>query len=138
MAWFEQNIAHTPGPSPTGRGESERSEDGVREREVEYNPDIPNETAEKLLERILSERRAQWEAEQWQKEIIRAQKKAAQAKRKTAVEGELTREWRPYPERSPFRSKTRINWRDYRTIQNRNHQTHQTNLELPRRACLAA
>ena len=42
------------------------------------------EPAEKLLAQILSERRAKWEAEQWEKEIVRAQKKAAQAKRKAA------------------------------------------------------
>ncbi len=40
------------------------------------------EPAEELLARILSERRAQWEAEQWEKEIARAQKRAAQAKLK--------------------------------------------------------
>lgn len=42
------------------------------------------EPAEKLLVRILSERRAKWEGEQWEKEIVRAQKKTAQAKRKAA------------------------------------------------------
>jgi type I restriction enzyme, S subunit len=42
------------------------------------------EPAEELLARILSERRVKWEAEQWEKEIVRAQRKVAQAKRKTA------------------------------------------------------
>jgi type I restriction enzyme S subunit len=45
-------------------------------------PGRPYETAEELLSRILSERREKWEAEQWEKEIERAQKKTAQAKRK--------------------------------------------------------
>jgi type I restriction enzyme S subunit len=48
------------------------------------SPTAPPETADVLLERILAERRARWEAEQWEKEIERAKKKAAQAKRKAA------------------------------------------------------
>jgi len=42
------------------------------------------ESAEDLLERVLAERHERWEEEQWQREIERAQKKAAQAKRKAA------------------------------------------------------
>jgi type I restriction enzyme S subunit len=42
------------------------------------------EPADALLERILEERRARWEAERWQYEIERAKKKAAQAERKAA------------------------------------------------------
>ena len=65
--------------------------------------DPTDEPADQLLERILAERRAQWEAEAWQKEIKRAQKKAAQAQRK--VEGRPYRirdmepgEWLSLPE----------------------------------------
>jgi type I restriction enzyme S subunit len=42
------------------------------------------EPADALLARILAERRARWEAERWEYEIERAQKKAAQARRKAA------------------------------------------------------
>lgn len=42
------------------------------------------EPADVLLQRILTERRQRWEEEQWQKEIVKAKKKAAQAKRKAA------------------------------------------------------
>ncbi len=44
--------------------------------------DADDEPAEKLLERILAERRRQWEAQEWQKLVVKAQKKAAQARRK--------------------------------------------------------
>lgn len=53
------------------------------------------ETAEALLERILSERRAKWEAEKWEKEIECAQKKAAQAKRKAAVRSSRIADLKP-------------------------------------------
>jgi len=61
------------------------------------------EPAEKLLERILSERRTKWEAEQWEKEIVRAQKKATQAKRKAAgrpsrISDLEPEEWEDLPE----------------------------------------
>jgi type I restriction enzyme S subunit len=42
------------------------------------------ESADVLLERILAERRARWEAERWEKEVERAKKRAAQARRKAA------------------------------------------------------
>jgi type I restriction enzyme S subunit len=42
------------------------------------------EPADELLARILEERRARWEQEQWEKQIERAKKKAAQAERKAA------------------------------------------------------
>lgn len=46
-------------------------------------PQDPNdEPAADLLTRILGERRAQWEKQEWQKLIVKAQKKAAQAERK--------------------------------------------------------
>ena len=41
-----------------------------------------DEPAADLLARILAERRAQWEAQEWQNLIVKAQKKAAQAQRK--------------------------------------------------------
>ncbi len=49
-------------------------------RLVPQDPD--DEPADKLLARILAERRAQWEAREWQNLIVKAQKKAAQARRK--------------------------------------------------------
>ena len=49
-------------------------------RLVPQDPD--DEPAEKLLERILAERRVRWEAQEWQKLVIKAQKKVAQARRK--------------------------------------------------------
>jgi type I restriction enzyme S subunit len=52
--------------------------DLAREERRDYKP------ADALLERILEERRARWEAERWQYEIERAKKKAAQAERKAA------------------------------------------------------
>ena len=42
------------------------------------------EPADQLLARILAERRTKWEEQQWQKEIERAKKKAAQAARRAA------------------------------------------------------
>ena len=61
------------------------------------------EPADVLLERILAERRARWEAEQWEKEIERAKKKAAQAKRKAAglparIRDLSDDEWQDLPE----------------------------------------
>ena len=46
--------------------------------------DPTDEPAEVLLDRILAERQARWEADAWQKEIVKAQKKAAKATRKAA------------------------------------------------------
>ena len=51
-------------------------------RLVPQDPD--DEPAEKLLDRILAERRARWEEQEWQKLVIKAQKKVAQARRKAA------------------------------------------------------
>lgn len=61
------------------------------------------EPAAVLLERILAERRARWEAEQWEKEIARAKKKAAQAARKakglpTRIRDLADGEWVDLPE----------------------------------------
>jgi len=53
-------------------------EDLARREGRDYEP------ADALLARILEERRAKWEAERWDYEIERAQKKAAQAERKAA------------------------------------------------------
>ena len=55
----------------------------TREWREEHHTDL--EPAETLLAHILSERRAKWETEQWQKEFEKAKKKAAQAQRKAAV-----------------------------------------------------
>lgn len=49
---------------------------------IRESPDY--EPADVLLQRILAERRQRWEEEQWQNEIEKAKKKAAQAKRKAA------------------------------------------------------
>jgi type I restriction enzyme S subunit len=49
---------------------------------IRESPDY--EPADQLLARILVERRAKWEEQQWQKEIDRAKKRAAQAIRKAA------------------------------------------------------
>ena len=49
---------------------------------IRESPDY--EPADQLLARILAERRAKWEEQQWQKEIERAKKKVAQAARKAA------------------------------------------------------
>ena len=49
-------------------------------RLVPQNPS--DEPAQQLLARILAERRTQWETAEWQKLIVKAQKKAAQATRK--------------------------------------------------------
>jgi type I restriction enzyme, S subunit len=46
--------------------------------------DANDEPAERLLQRILAERRQRWLAAEWQNQIERAQKKAAQAQRKAA------------------------------------------------------
>ncbi|KAA3657828.1 MAG: hypothetical protein DWQ04_26960 [Chloroflexi bacterium] len=54
-------------------------------RLVPQNPkgnEVAPEPAQQLLARILAERRAQWEAQEWQNLIVKAQKKAAQAQRK--------------------------------------------------------
>ena len=51
-------------------------------RLVPQDPD--DEPADQLLQRILVERRRQWEAQEWQAHIERAQKKVAQARRKAA------------------------------------------------------
>jgi type I restriction enzyme S subunit len=61
------------------------------------------ERADVLLERILAERRAKWEADQWEKEIDRAKKKAAQAKRRAAglparIRDLKDGEWQDLPE----------------------------------------
>ncbi|MCP4283008.1 MAG: restriction endonuclease subunit S, partial [Gammaproteobacteria bacterium] len=55
----------------------------------------PNEDASQLLQRILAERRAKWEAAQWAKEIERAQKKAAQAKRRAEGKPARIRDLQP-------------------------------------------
>lgn len=48
-------------------------------------PQDPNdEPAGQLLQRILAERRRRWEEQAWQNQVERAQKKAAQARRKAA------------------------------------------------------
>ncbi len=61
-----------------------------------------DESADQLLQRILHERRRQWEAEAWQKEIVRAQKKAAKAARQAAGKSTTMRdipdaEWQALP-----------------------------------------
>ena len=67
-------------------------------------PQDPNdEPASDLLARILTERRARWEAETWQKLISKAQKKVAQAERKTQglparLRDVLAEEWETVPE----------------------------------------
>ncbi|MGB1251542.1 MAG: restriction endonuclease subunit S, partial [Candidatus Promineifilaceae bacterium] len=68
-------------------------------------PQDPNdEPADVLLARILKERRRKWEAQAWQKEIAKAQKKAAKATRKANGNpfkrgDKLTDvEWRDLPE----------------------------------------
>lgn len=65
--------------------------------------DPADEPAGQLLARILAERRAQWEAQEWQNQIERAQKKVAQARRK--ANGRSARisdlepeEWKDIPE----------------------------------------
>ncbi len=65
--------------------------------------EVAPEPADQLLARILAERRAQWEAQEWQKLIVKAQKKAAQARRK--AQGRPARakdvqpaEWETIPE----------------------------------------
>ncbi|MCP4428252.1 MAG: hypothetical protein GY803_27500, partial [Chloroflexi bacterium] len=55
----------------------------------------PNEDASQLLQRILAERRAKWETAQWAKEIERAQKKAAQAKRRAEGKPARIRDLQP-------------------------------------------
>ena len=55
----------------------------------------PSEPADALLERILAERRKRWEEEHWQHEIERAQKKAAQARRKAAGQPYAIRDLEP-------------------------------------------
>ena len=67
-------------------------------------PQDPNdEPAEKLLQRILAERRARWEEQEWQKLIIKAQKKTAQTHRKAAnrparLSDLAPAEWQELPE----------------------------------------
>lgn len=51
-------------------------------RLVPQDPD--DEPADQLLQRILTQRRRQWEEQEWQKQIERAQKKVAQKRRKAA------------------------------------------------------
>ncbi|MCP4542487.1 MAG: hypothetical protein GY832_35655 [Chloroflexi bacterium] len=68
---------------------------------IRESPDY--EPADVLLQRILAERRQRWEGEQWQKEIVRAKKKAAQAKRKAAglparISDLTDDEWKDLPE----------------------------------------
>ncbi len=55
----------------------------------------PNEDASQLLQRILAERRSKWETAQWAKEIERAQKKAAQAKRRAEGKPARIRDLQP-------------------------------------------
>ncbi len=67
-------------------------------------PQDPNdEPASQLLARILAERRAHWEKQEWQKLIVKAQKKAAQAERKkqglpARVKDLQPGEWEAIPE----------------------------------------
>jgi type I restriction enzyme S subunit len=61
------------------------------------------EPASVLLERILAERRAQWEELEWQKQIEKAQKRAAQARRKaqglpSRIRDLAPEEWQDIPE----------------------------------------
>jgi len=54
------------------------------EAELAHQEDCAYEPADVLLERILTERRAKWEAEEWDKLIVKAKKKTAQKQRKAA------------------------------------------------------
>ena len=61
------------------------------------------EPADELLQRILAERSARWEDEQWAKEVERAKRKAAQAKRRAAglparIRDLRDAEWQDLPE----------------------------------------
>ena len=65
--------------------------------------DPTDESAEKLLQRILAERRRQWEEQEWAKLVQKAQKKVAQSRRKAqglpARLSDLeTAEWQDIPE----------------------------------------
>ncbi len=70
-------------------------------QEATLDPDY--EPADKLLERILAERRRKWEEDEWQKLVERAQKKAAQSRRKAAGQPHNLRDleaedWEDIPE----------------------------------------